>query len=343
MDYNIVSYKKKKYAVICITHKDKKYPVVIDELDIDIIQRLELEWNYNKHGFAVCSIPYKNGTKDIYMHMVIMILKLQKHKKNSQEASDKHIIHINNIGLDNRRKNLLYDKQNKDINKNIIKKKRTITLLDSSNIDPDNIPTYVWYMKPNKSHGERFMVSVGSYKWKTTSSKKFSLVYKLEEAKLYLRELKKKQPELFSKYSMNGDYTKLGKELSESYYDIVHLAGYKNIKRYMHTNNTKEYLKAGKPTNKELLMLRAQRGVILDKGKNRRLLTNIPENCGINSLPKYCYYRPPYNGRGSHFIVKNHPNQNKKIWQTTSSKKIDIKEKYKQLMDHIDEIMDGSS
>ena len=338
MDYNIVSYKKKKYVVMCITHKDIKYPLVINETDIDTIERLELEWKYNKHGFAVCSIPYKNGIKDIYMHMVIMILKLQDV---NQETSDKHIIHINNIGLDNRRENILYDEQNKDINKNIIKKKRTIILPENSNIDPDDIPTYVWYMKPNKSHGERFMVSVGSYKWKTTSSKKFSLVYKLEEAKLYLRELKKKKPELFSEYSMNGDYTNLGKQLSESYYDIVHLAGYKNIKRYIHTNNTKKYLKVGTPTNKELLILRAQRNIILEKGRNRRLLTNLPENCGINTLPKYCYYRPPYNGRGSHFIVKNHPKQEKKTWQTTSSKKIDIKEKYKQLMDHIDDITLG--
>ena len=73
------------------------------------------------------------------------------------------------------------------------------------------------------------------------------------------------------------------------------------------------------------------------------MLTNLPENCDIDTLPKYCYYRPPYNGRGSHFIVKNHPNQEKKTWQTTSSKKVNIKEKYKQLMDHIDDITLGLS
>ena len=52
-------------------------------------------------------------------------------------------------------------------------------------------------MKPNGSHGDRFMVEIGDVKWKTTSSKKLSLKYKLEEAKLFLRQLKRESPELF--------------------------------------------------------------------------------------------------------------------------------------------------
>ena len=50
-----------------------------------------------------------------------------------------------------------------------MKKKRTIKLPKSSGITPDDIPTYIWYVKETANHGDRFVVEIGDIKWKTTS------------------------------------------------------------------------------------------------------------------------------------------------------------------------------
>jgi len=337
LDYDIVKYKNKKYAVIKVLHKKISYPGLIDYSDLDIIRRIKKKWRCNMYGFISCSHTYNNETKDVYLHEIIMVLKQQE---KGEEEIDSPIIHINNIGLDNRRGNLIYDTSNKNIRKNSRKKRRTITLPPESGIDPAEIPTYVWYMKPDKTHGERFMVSVGNIKWKTTSSKKISLRYKLEEAKMYLRQHIDEDQKIFDDYSMNGDYTKLGRKLMKSYYDIIHLAKYNHIKRYTPQNRTNNYLKEGKISRIEKQLLKLQGNLGQTGGKNRRVKNNLPKKCGIksNDLPKYSYYRPPYKGRGSFFIVNSHPQQNKKIWQTTSSKKVSIKDKYNQLLEYIDKL-----
>ncbi len=338
LNYDYVKYKNKKYAIIRIGYKGIDLPIIIDFKDLSTFKRmnrnLKTKWKYNKNGSVACCHTYKGATKNIYFHEIVMALMCQE---NNMKPLDRPIIHINNIGLDNRRDNLVYDTTNKYTNKNVHKKSRTITLPPSCGINPDDIPTYVWYMKPNKSHGERFMISVGETKWKTTSSKKCTLKYKLEEAKTFLRNLKKEKPGLFCEYSMNGDYTKTGKKFIDSYYDIIYQVGYNHIPRYIHKNKTKDYLKPGKFTRKERILLKQQKKYFGGGEKNRRIKNNLPKECGItsNDLPKYCYYRPPYKGRGGYFVINNHPKLDKKIWQTTSSKKISVIDKYQQLLDQL--------
>ena len=337
-NYKVVRYKKKKYAVICVKYKPRDQttehlPGLIDYQDLDILVRIKKKWRCNKNKFISCSHTHNNVTKDVYLHEIIMALKQRDLGKEELEMS---IVHINNIGLDNRRENLIYDTSKKNIKKNNKKKKRTITLPKDSGIEPDEIPTYVWFMNPDKTHGPRFMVSIGNVKWKTTSSRKYSLRYKLEEAKMYLRQLKEDRPELFDDYSMNGDYTKLGRKLMRSYYDIVHLANYEHIRRYTPQDKTSQYIKAGKIDKKERLLLKLQGNLVKKTNKNRRIKNNLPGECGIRSsdLPKYCYYKPEYKGRGGYFVVEGHPNQNK-IWQTSSSKKVSVDTKYQQLLDYL--------
>ena len=98
-------------------------------------------------------------------------------------------------------------------------------------------------MKPDISHGERFLVEVGDVSWKTTSSRNLSLKYKLEEAKKYLRNLKQKRPDLFEEYSMNGDLNKYGLEQLTSFFEISQNAGYTNLKKINLSDNTDVYLK----------------------------------------------------------------------------------------------------
>jgi hypothetical protein len=339
MKFEKVRYKNNHYAVIKIKYKNLNLPIVIDWKDFAIVRNLEKSWKCNKHGFISCTHQTDNYIKEIFMHDIIMTLKQRAEGKQKKKIP---IVHINRIGLDNRRENIIYDTVNKDTNKNIKKKKRTISLPKESGISVNDIPTYVWYMKPDKTHGDRFMVDVGNIQWKTTSSKKLSLKYKLEEAKKFLRELKHTQPEIFDEYSMNGDYTKEGKELMNSYYNIVHKAGYTHISKFIPKNNTDNILKPNIRNKKELLLLKElQIPDITKKSENkkiRRTINKLPKDSDIqsNDLPKYTYYKPSNSssGRGDYFVV----DYGDKMWQSTSSKNVSTKEKYNQLLNYLNSV-----
>lgn len=234
--YRKISYNGKDYAVCKLNYKEHSLPVTLDWNDYNHIKKLNKKWKCTQNGFISCSHTLDGQNKDVYLHELVMLLKNKEDGLNGRE--DRPIIHINRIGLDNRRENLMYDMHNKNYQKNLKKKRRTLELPSETGIQPDEIPTYIWYMKPDASHGERFMVNIGDVNWKTTSSNNMSLRYKLEEAKLYLRHLLRSRPDLMEEYSMNGDYNKGGKELSNSYYDIVHKVGFDNITRFIPETNT---------------------------------------------------------------------------------------------------------
>lgn len=229
-----IIYGGKSYGVFNVTYKNKKIPAILNWKDFLTIKKLDKLWYINENGMVVCFHNHGGIDVELGMHEIVMAQKQQNTEK-------KPIIHINRLGIDNRRDNLIYDVVNKDINKNLRKKKRTIALPKESGINPSDLPTYVWYLKANDSHGERFIVEIGNKSWKTSSSKTLSLKYKLEEAKKYLRELKESKPELFENYSMNGDFNKDGKKMLDSYYAIVEEAGYK-LNKVLTGGSTDKYL-----------------------------------------------------------------------------------------------------
>lgn len=235
MNYKHIKYDGNNYTVFKVIYQNHSLPVIVNFDDFKKIYKMNKKWKCNQNGFIYCTHTHKSISRDIYLHELIMVL--------NNKSADYPIIHINKIGLDNRFENLMYDEPNKDTNKNIKKKKRTVELPKNSGIDPDTIPTYIWYVKPDETHGDRFLVDIGDFRWKTTSSKDIPLKQKLEEAKSYLKNLLKDNSQLVEEYSMNGDFTKEGKELLSSYYDIIHLAGFKNIERTEHTGSTFELLK----------------------------------------------------------------------------------------------------
>jgi hypothetical protein len=237
-NYKRVKHKNDEYAIFSVQYNGTKLPVLMDYNDCKIINKMKKTWKCNNNGFIYCN----NNKSDVYLHELIMSIQNKESGMQYSRGQNKPIIHINRIGLDNRRDNLAYDIVDKSITKNIKKKKRTITLPKMSGLDPDNIPTYIWYMKPDSSHGERFVINIGDINWKTTSSNELSLTCKLEEAKMYLRNLLRNRPDLQKEYSMNGDFNKEGKQLSKSYYDIVHADGYTYIKRVIPNKNTMDLL-----------------------------------------------------------------------------------------------------
>lgn len=222
-------------TIVTINFKNKKFGVLFDKHIYDIIKKLNLKWNINDKSI----IYTKNENSDLYLHDIVMYINNKLKKK---KIINKPIIHINRNYFDNRISNLDYDKINKINKKNFKKKKRTIDL-SSYGINTSDLPTFLWYNKSDNFHGDRFFVKIGNLTWKSTSSSKVSLNYKLEEAKKYLRNLKLKNKNIFDTYSMNGDFTDFAIKLLNEYNlicDKFNLVKF-NVKKYI--NNTDKFLK----------------------------------------------------------------------------------------------------
>lgn len=208
--------------------KEIKVPILIDRNIYDKIKDINTKWMVNEKGFVLTYKKTDGIRKEIYLHDLVMFI--------NERTEHKPILHINRIGLDNRFENLIYDVKNKQIERNNKKKDRTTKLADKL-----NMPTYVWYMRSDDTHGDRFVVNIDNIIWKTTSSRELSTEYKLEEAKKFLRVLKLECPEIFEKYSMNGDLNGGGKKLLESFYKIATKAKYNlNVLKF---DNTNKYIK----------------------------------------------------------------------------------------------------
>lgn len=225
MKYTKIKYNNEYYCVFEINYKQKKLPVIVNWKDFICVYYLNKCWKLNSNYAVSCEHEYQGILKTVCLHTLILAL-----TGKDKEYSNNPIIHINRIKLDNRRDNLMYDRKDNAENKNGKKKKRR-TVIPNTNINPDDIPTYVFYMKEDKGHGDRFMVRIGNICWKTTSSKKISTEDKYKLALEYVEELKIKNPDIFKKYCINGEYNNNGKYLEKTYYEIIKKAGYddKNV------------------------------------------------------------------------------------------------------------------
>lgn len=215
-DYTIVNYKNKEY-IVAKTIKNEVF--VIDYAKINDLQ--DVNYYLNNCGY-ICG-------KKIYLHSEII-----EHKFDGELYID----HINRIKTDNRIENLRLITQS-DQNKNQSKRKRNVNLPSDCNIKSEDIPTFIWYIKENGNHGDRWCVEIkNKYYWKTTSSKKISTKCKFELAKKHLNNLIKTNNYLFKDHSINGELSNIGKILKQEYIDILKLA---NID-YNDNENNKSYL-----------------------------------------------------------------------------------------------------
>lgn len=333
--FDIVELDGKKYGLLTVLYKNNKIPVIFDVQDMYMIKKLGRKWTCNINGSITINIKSNNKPVEIKLHELIMLYDpktfdadLSNGLPKLFDDDKKNVLHINRLGLDNRRENLIFDTINKNVTKNLKKKKRTVVLPKNSGIKSNELPTYVWYAKPDSTHGERFVVRVGDIIWKSSSSDKISLRYKLEEAKAYLRNLKLSQPRLFHNYSMNGDYNATGRALLESYYKIIYKAGFNHIKNLSDVCYSDTYLAPTdllNPIEKKILSFNTEK----NSNATKQILRTIPNTKTI--LPEYCYYRPKTDLRGDYFMVKNHP-KHEKTWVSSTSKFTPTKEKYKQML-----------
>jgi len=206
-DVSNIKHNNKDYIILKIPYKQKIIPIVLDKNIYDKIKNSNRNWIFGNNGILYTMID----GKPLYLHEIVYLL-------NNKKLQLLPIIHLNKIPLDNRIENLIEDKQNKDIKKNLNKKTRTIKLKD---IDVDKIPSFIWYMKDDGDHGERFQIKLGSINWKCTSCDKLSLKYKLEETKKFLRQYKEKNSREFLENSMNSDLNENGIKLKKEFYEIL--------------------------------------------------------------------------------------------------------------------------
>jgi hypothetical protein len=220
-----VEYHKNRYTVAVIQHANNKIPILLDRNIYKIIKRLNKKWYINDKNHVYCLHTQKdeNTAYPVYLHEVVVRFSPEI---NTNHINQKPIIHINNIHFDNRIENLQFDVPDKNYSKNTRKKSRIINLMQYG-IDVNNLPTYMWYVKPDQSHGDRFTIEIpNGISWRTTASKKVSLRYKLEEAKKYLRIMKSERPDMFEEYSMNGDMSCTGLRLYREYNMMIGKAGF---------------------------------------------------------------------------------------------------------------------
>lgn len=220
-----VEYHNHRYTVAVIQHAGNKIPILLDRDMYKVIKRLDKKWYINDKNHVYCLHTQDGGetTYPVYLHEVVVRL---SPGIDTNHLDKKPIIHINNIHFDNRIENLQFDVPDKDYSKNTRKKSRIINL-KRHGIDVKNLPTYMWYLKPDQSHGDRFAIEFpNGISWRTTASKKVSLRYKLEEAKKYLRFMKTERPDMFEAYSMNGDLTGTGLRLYREYTMMIGKAGF---------------------------------------------------------------------------------------------------------------------
>jgi hypothetical protein len=216
-EYRLVQYKNKEYKV-CKCKDDSIYVI-----DADITLPSKTFYN-TKVGYISCRLKEKPA----YLHHLVMDFVFD---------GKLYVEHINRIKTDNRRENLTLVTQSAQ-NKNQTKRTRNVVLPTSINIKVEDIPTFMWYIKPDKSHGDRWAVEIkGKYFWKTTSSKNISTKCKFEIAKKHLRILLERQPQVFDGHSMNGDLQTKGHELELSFYEILKIAGIVYQPRKIETKN----------------------------------------------------------------------------------------------------------
>jgi len=312
----IIDYENKCYMVLTFdtdfSGKRFEMPLIIDFEDYGKIK--DISWYRVNHY-----IGHVNGNKSVkYFHQQIM---------NHTFDGKQYIDHINRIPQDNRKANLRIASQTQQ-NWNQKKRKRTLKLPDDCGFEPDDIPTNIEFHPEYGQMGSYFEISIKVngervFRKKTTKSKKFTLLQKLKEAKIILRDLMVEKPEWFENRCINGHLTEEGNQLYESYFQILQLAQIDDpFNQYLPVEDR----------NKDPLDIEDD-----IKASRKHVINMPPIETEIDKLPRYCRYVSPSETRGDYFEYENHTEDDRVVYRTNTSKDKSTTDKFTELICHLDD------
>jgi len=323
-----VNYKNKKYTVGYCSFKDTEDILfVIDYDKKDFV--VKNKWRYNNDTKYICKtyVDIEGNSKWLHLHSFIM---------NGLVFDQGHAIsidHINQIKRDNRLENLRKLTQS-DQNVNQKKRERTTELPDGCGINPQDIPTNIYYRKAHGLHGDRFYVEIKNvvppFTRDSSSSKLIDLKTKLEQAKLILEEYKKKNPQ-YANLLFDLKDIQTRNNLRKSFNEILQLSKFPQeiIDKNLVEIEEEEIVGSEEKIDEDAKDLAQQ---LVEQGF-KGVVSNLPQDCGVtpNMIPKYCYYRPASDKRGDKFIIEKHPklvSKGLRQWATTESKTKTTKQKF---------------
>ncbi len=229
IDYNLIEYNKKKYYVIDvhIDYNKCAKPLVINENCLYIVQYINNLYDniYYNSKFQFYYIITKKNIKISFCKLFI-----KKYCKDNNIEYNTKIGHINKINGDLRIENIDFNNEYNNYYKTSIKVINNYEIIKKKEVDKKDviIPKYVYFDKSNN----RFIIRISTeIKLYSTSSKKYSIYYKLEECKKYLRDLKEENEELFDKYNIENIFSSssLDRKLYKSFVKIINKSNYKFV------------------------------------------------------------------------------------------------------------------
>jgi hypothetical protein len=216
VSYKKVKYIDKYYYIGHIKSKNGLFRFIIDDEDSKNV--MERSWHISSAGYVVSYYSTEDKINQLLLHNFVMN-RLTFPGRGAAETID----HINRNPLDNRKENLRVVSQTEQ-NINQKKKVRSIVQLpEGCGIEPDDIPRHIWYVKANGAHGDRFAIELKTENivWKTSSSKKLTLLEKLSQAN-------EKLAEFYEKYHYlnpaSNNVVDQAEELNKSFNEILELA-----------------------------------------------------------------------------------------------------------------------
>lgn len=329
----LVEYNGGCYCIVKYNDGEECKYFIIDKEDYDRVMKINKSW-YVYNGVLSC-IKKRGFTKYIYaLHDVVM---------DNDLLNDKIVENITNNINDLRKSNLrIVETQNRNNSRS--KRTRTVKLPENCGISSNDIPKCVYYVKGNLSHGDSFVIEIkknGEKKsWRSSKSKKVSLLDKFIEIKKKLIDLSKKYPDLIIEKSIIENYTQEQINIMKEYNRILKLSDIDGITDHLIHIPAKNEINAEieKATTDTKKYLETIDTTILT-GKNHR--NNLPTESKITQsmLPKYCYYKKETEKRGDCFFICKHPKIiDSKYWYTSTSKKISTEKKFRELKKKLKEI-----
>ena len=208
MDIKITEHNNKKYGVFNVNYSGKIG--IIDLVDIDKLKiTSRSKWNVSRRGEIM-----HEGKKQIFLKKVISEL-------------DGKIFFANGIKLDCRKINI---SKNKSSRINLKKRPGIEIILDTItelNFSKKYMPNYVKFLHRN-DNGSSYLIfqpdKLNIPSIATTTSSKYSLFYKMECIKKYIRSFYKIHPEV--RNLLNSMRSKKEQKLYDEYLTIVEKAGY---------------------------------------------------------------------------------------------------------------------